>query len=505
MTSREQVLSQPAPRRVGGEALLSPRATLDDQLHGFIDAVAEARADVARAEARLLELVDATRQHAERAPQLFVPHDDRMRQADRERLARMAFTEQIAVALHLPSGSAQRLIAEAEALTHELPGTMSALRRGEISLRHAQVMVDETWHLATAAAAEDADEVRRAAVEAFEEATLPAAVKLTVAKFSRKARQIRERTHPETIQARRIKAARDREFTFTPARDGMGHLTLYTEAPLAMATYDRVTAAAMAQQRSDEERTLTQLRADVATDLLLTGGGMGKDRFAGIRPTVIVTVPAMTLLGHSDEPAILEGYGPIDPETARKLTAQAPSLYRMLTDPESGEPLTLGKGSFPLSRRLRRFLRLRDETCRFPGCNRKAVQCDLDHTIAREHDGPNTAANLAYLCRKHHRLKHLTGWRVEQLGGGVLKWTSPSGHEYLSEPDLRLDPAKWEDLLSRGRNAWSTPEPPASRSGFESEPTTPAEAETEAKAEAEAEEKRKSHPGSDSGTDPPPF
>ncbi len=182
---------------------------------------------------------------------------------------------------------------------------------------------------------------------------MPAAMKLTVAKFSRKARQLRERIHPETIRARRVKAAGDREFSFEPSRDGMAYLTLYTEAPLAMAIHDRVTAAAMAQQRPEEPRTLTQLRADVATELLLTGGGGAdgggpqEDRFAGIRPTVFVTVPVVTLLGHSDEPATLDGYGPIDPDTARRLTAQAPSLFRLLTDPETGELLALEQGLLP--------------------------------------------------------------------------------------------------------------------------------------------------------------
>ncbi len=436
-------------------------------MHDFIDAVAEAGAEVARAQARLLELVDQSRQHAERVVHLFVPHDDRMRKAEQQRLARLAFAEQIAAGLRLPSGSAQRLIAEAEALTHELPGTMSALRRGEISLRHAQVIIDESWQLGggtdPGADAGTSAEVRRAAVEAFEEATLPAAMKLTVAKFSRKARQLRERTHPETIQARRVKAAGDREFSFEPSRDGMAYLTLYTEAPLATAIHDRVTAAAMAQQRPEEPRTLTQLRADVATELLLTGGGGAgggggggpqEDRFAGIRPTVFVTVPVLTLLGHSDEPATLDGYGPIDPDTARRLTAQAPSLFRLLTDPETGDLLALSKDCYRLPRRLRRFLRLRDETCRFPGCNRKAVHSDLDHTIAKEHGGPNTAANLAHLCRKHHRLKHLTGWSVEQLDHGVLRWTSPTGHQYTSEPELRLDPARWETLVSHSETVW---------------------------------------------------
>jgi hypothetical protein len=56
-----------------------------------------------------------------------------------------------------------------------------------------------------------------------------------------------------------------------------------------------------------------------------------------ITPTVHVTVPVLALLGHGDEPAMLEGYGPIDVETARLLTANAPSLTRLLTHPETGQ------------------------------------------------------------------------------------------------------------------------------------------------------------------------
>jgi hypothetical protein len=59
---------------------------------------------------------------------------------------------------------------------------------------------------------------------------------------------------------------------------------------------------------------------------------------------------------------------------------------------------------------LARFVRCRDITCRFPGCDEPADQCDIDHTIPYPM-GPTQAANLKCLCRKHHLLKTFCGWR----------------------------------------------------------------------------------------------
>lgn len=55
-------------------------------------------------------------------------------------------------------------------------------------------------------------------------------------------------------------------------------------------------------------------------------------------------------------------------------------------------------------------------------------------------EGPTSVANLAALCRHHHRLKHLTGWAVEQIEPGVLDWTSPTGHRYRTDPPTAADP-----------------------------------------------------------------
>ncbi|MCP2031990.1 hypothetical protein L1277_002089 [Okibacterium sp. HSC-33S16] len=157
--------------------------------------------------------------------------------------------------------------------------------------------------------------------------------------------------------------------------------------------------------------------------------------FRKIVPTVMVTVPVLTLLGQSVEPGNLDGYGPIDPQTARDLAAQAPEFHRMLTHPETGVVLSLGATKYTPSAAMRRFLRYRDGYCRFPGCNRRAVTCDIDHTDPFSTGGCTDIDNLASLCPKHHKMKHETQWQVQQLGNGTLKWTSPQGREYLTHPE----------------------------------------------------------------------
>ncbi|HVX87849.1 MAG TPA: DUF222 domain-containing protein, partial [Gemmatimonadales bacterium] len=132
----------------------------------------------------------------------------------------------------------------------------------------------------------------------------------------------------------------------------------------------------------------------------------------GIKATVVLTVPVLSLLGHSDEPADLEGFGPIDLDTARHLAGQAPSFIRVLTHPETGAVLSVGRDRYRVPADLKTALVIRDETCRFPGCRRRAVRCDLDHSTPWEHDGRTELCNLEHLCRTHHRLKHELGWTL---------------------------------------------------------------------------------------------
>ncbi|OBI07914.1 hypothetical protein A5715_16700 [Mycolicibacter heraklionensis] len=86
---------------------------------------------------------------------------------------------------------------------------------------------------------------------------------------------------------------------------------------------------------------------------------------------------------------------------------------------------------------LDEFVRARDMTCRFPGCDRPAQNCDLDHAIAYP-AGPTHPSNLRCLCRKHHLLKTFHHWRDRQRPDGSIEWTSPTGATYTTHPGSRL-------------------------------------------------------------------
>jgi len=57
-----------------------------------------------------------------------------------------------------------------------------------------------------------------------------------------------------------------------------------------------------------------------------------------------------------------------------------------------------------------------------------------DHTHPYSQGGKTSTDNLAYLCERHHTLKHHSKWRVRHLPGGILEWTSPSGRIYRDMP-----------------------------------------------------------------------
>jgi hypothetical protein len=93
------------------------------------------------------------------------------------------------------------------------------------------------------------------------------------------------------------------------------------------------------------------------------------------------------------------------------------------------------------SRALADFVRCRDLTCRWPGCDKPGYGCDLDHTVPWP-IGPTHASNLKCYCRFHHLLKTfycgVGGWREQQLPDATLILTSPTGHTYITKPGSAL-------------------------------------------------------------------
>ncbi|WP_049822592.1 HNH endonuclease signature motif containing protein [Arthrobacter sp. H41] len=383
----------------------------------------------------------------------------RLRRADEELAASLTATE-IACALSLSERTAVALLRTSHALCTDFPDTLLALRRGVITYHHAVEIVEQS------------DGVPSSARKDYEHCLLAAAPGRTRAQLARVARRERERHHPEAIKGRQVKAAADRRVELIPDKDGMCWLSAYLCAETASGVFGMVTALAKSVQGPDEARTLTQLRADILTDLLTgpvtrprpgpdtenqvrstataggsnagtgggsgsgTGGSSGWSELAGRGPVgaeVLVTMDVHTLLGLTENPAQLEGYGPISPTSARELAAISKHFTPLLVGGEDNA-LSMGRKARLPSTLLRRWLRFQDETCRFPGCSRGAAHCEVDHSVPWSQGGTTDHGNLAHLCAKHHRFKSITSWNLTSNTAGVLSWTSPTYRTYTTTP-----------------------------------------------------------------------
>ena len=486
------------PRVVGRDATL---ARLDALLSDLSAAQAEINALEGRRAALLADIADLS-EHAERAVlDADDPHLRRTSSARRRELARRAVVAEVGTMLHLGEHAAGSLCDHAQTLRRKAPRSLAALAAGRCSWAHAARVAR---HLADL---EPADARR------VEASVAPVLATCTPAQVDARARRARENIHPEPVEVRAAKASEHRSVYLDDGRDGMAWLTAHLPVTLAHAAYDRLTRTATALHAETDSLTVSQGRADALAALLLDDGALDQSaipaeptsarppspehgrgpgpghggpgpgrggrapqvpaheaapvrpvpRIAAIarsiRPQVTVTVPVLTLLGVSDIPADLDGHIPIPPDTARELAALAPSLRRLLTHPESGIPLSVGRESYSAPSALRAELTRRDASCRFPGCTVPAVRSDLDHTTAWADGGTTGADNLAHLCRHHHVLKHQAGWTARHrpprgslpgtqanstpasasahiLGlNGHLEWTSPTGRRHTTRPD----------------------------------------------------------------------
>lgn len=333
---------------------------------------------------------------------------------------------EVAAALRLSDRSVQRQLSDAATIVQRFPATLDALATGRISRAHLSVIVEAGVAIegAEARAAYERLVIERAAVE-------------TPGRLRPIARHLAEHVQPRSIDERHAAARMQRRVTVTDLDDGMAELLAILPATLARGIHDRLTQAARAVMTdaaaSEDPRSIDEIRADLLCDLTLTGlpavHGGGLDAIAG---SVQITVPVLSLLGHEAGAAFLVGHGPIDLDTAKRLTAGAAGWDRVLTHPITGAVLSVDR--YRPTEKLRRLLRARDETCRFPGCRMSALRADLDHTHDAALGGATEFENLAHLCRRHHVLKHASPWTVRQLGDGLLEWTSPTGRTYVDRP-----------------------------------------------------------------------
>jgi hypothetical protein len=199
---------------------------------------------------------------------------------------------------------------------------------------------------------------------------------------------------------------------------GMSEFWAYLPTDTAETFFATLDRLAREQADPDDERTLDQRRADAVDDLLAE--------------KVSVSTSVAVILPVNEQNATVNGI-PVPYSAAWQLAlAKADKWSTFLAGPD-GRITAETPTRYRIPASVARLVRARDQHCRFPGCHVPAARCDLDHTVPFP-DGLTTAANLHCLCRRHHRLKHESGWNVRELGANHLEWTSPAGRTYVTKP-----------------------------------------------------------------------
>lgn len=463
-----------------------------EQRAALLDAWVEKRRQIARLESESAELlVDRL---------LLRDADTRDNPYHRDTIHRSMVADYSAAG-HVSQGSVEYAFSDAAFLESAHPGARESFRLGAITAAHVREIVRAGAIVREAVREGRAD---AAALGLYDTAAVVVAEHDTPARTRSLVRQIAAALAGETLIDRHRRASSERSVTMRSVDDGLALITVVLPEHLAAAIMDRLThfARQVIAARDDDAvphhdvlapddldsgenpifpedldwsdpgldewaifgerdtfttdplpeprpvvvpadtRTMDQVRTDLLTDLLLAadpteaaGGGLDQ-----IQAHIQVTVAATTLAGADDRPAELDGFGPIDPDIARDLAGRNGGWSRLFLDPSG---MVTETDTYSPTEGMRRFLRARDQHCRFPGCRMPVHRCQIDHNHDHARGGRTDLSNLSHFCTGHHVLKHPDiderhRWTARQLPDRSLDWVSPLGRHYSDPPPRRV-------------------------------------------------------------------
>jgi hypothetical protein len=386
------------------------------------------------------------------------------------RTCRSAAAREIQVATGLPITQCQRRVWFSACEPERVGPVRAAMRLGRLGFARAAALTEATAHLDAFTAAAIATRVLRPLCGP-DGVPLPGMAPLSQATFTARVRtQLvlacglvpeAERTYAAALKGRRLSAE--------PHPDGTGVLFITGDGARISAAQGRVERIAGRLRKGGDSRTLAQLRADVATDLLLRGWIPGDPAFAQLgqppAAAVSVVVSLPVLLGVEAGAGQIPGWGALSAQQTRRLALQAGStLTRIVTDPLDGRAIEASARTYRVPAAMAEQVNTRDRTCRAPGCEIPAAGTDLDHSIewaptgsgADGAGGATAETNLAALHRGHHNLKTAGFWDSEQAIDGTLCWTTATGRTVTTYPyvyehpdNLPIDVSTLEARLGR--------------------------------------------------------
>ena len=307
-----------------------------------------------------------------------------------------------------------------------------------------------------------------------------------------------DRYDPDAVK-RTQHSSRGRYFTVGSHTDAAGTTSVHGRMSVSDAALLEHRVATFARGVCpDDPRTLDQRRSDAAGAISAGAtflacrcdnpecAAKGDD---GRASSFVIHVVADRESIDADQDPLLHGAepredaatpGPETPETPRPAPRPKPALIytargAMLPAPMLAELIAHGaavrfvgdptgtEDHYRPSAKLQEFIRARDLTCRFPGCDRPADTADIDHTVPWP-TGVTHPANTKCYCRLHHLLKTFwTGWSDTQYPDGRVTITTPTGHTYTTHPLSGLLFADWDTTTPPPPPAGETPPPRAGR------------------------------------------
>ena len=344
-----------------------------------------------------------------------------------------AVAAEVSAALNISAGWAADYVLNARCLREDLPCVGAVFAAGDIDYSTFRLVVSRTSLIE--------DPQVMAAVDAEVAAALVRWRGLSRALVRARVDRIVVRHDCDAVP-RRERKRRDRKIEVWDSGDGLAEIRGFLRNMDAHLLEERLTALAATVCEQDV-RSPAARRADAMGAL-----AVGLDRLEcdcerpdcpalgkPAPPNVVVHVVGdkATLAGDGAEPATVIGTDWLIRPRWRP-SWPAPPDWSPIAHPGDAAP----EPGYTPSRALADFIRCRDLTCRFPGCDKPATGCDLDNTIPYGDGGPTQASNIKALCRKHHLLKTLWGWQHQQLRDGTIIWTSPAGETYTTTPGSAL-------------------------------------------------------------------
>jgi hypothetical protein len=300
---------------------------------------------------------------------------------------------EVAAAFRTSLAMAGSYLRYALAMRERLPMVAEVFRAGDIDYRMFQTLVYRTDLItdATVLSRVDAELAVRAS-------RWPS---MTQGRLAGEIDRVVVVADPDAVRRNKERLKR-REVSIWESEPGMSEIYGRLFSTDASALEQRLDALAATVCEADP-RSLDQRRADALGALAAGADRLGcrcgtPDCAAGRRapgPVVIhVVAEQATVEGRGASPAVVLGGEQLIPAELVKELADDAKLRPLFV------PINPERGYTP-STKLAEFVRCRDLTCRAPGCDHPAMQCDLDHTIPYADGGATHASNLKCLCRPH--------------------------------------------------------------------------------------------------------